>query len=55
MNESLTPGQEELEQQLTRGAYCLHTAITRQAERLNESKAFWDGLIGSWLECRWGR
>lgn len=50
MDESSLPDPQELEQQLTRGAYYLHTAITRQAERLNESEAFLYGLIDSLVE-----
>jgi Fe-S-cluster containining protein len=50
MNENPSPDPHELEQQLTRGAYYLHTAITRQAERLNESETFLYGLIDSLIE-----
>jgi Fe-S-cluster containining protein len=50
VNEDRSPDPLELEQQLTRGAYYLHTAMTRQAERLNESEAFLFGLIDTLLE-----
>ncbi len=50
MNENSSPDPKELEQQVTRGAHYLHTAITRQAERLNESEAFLYGLIDALLE-----
>jgi Fe-S-cluster containining protein len=50
MDNNPSPDPQELEQQLTRGAHYLHTAIARQAERLNESEAFLYGLIDALLE-----
>lgn len=47
---SINPSAQELEQQMTRGAYFVHTAITRQAERLNESEAFLYGLIDALMD-----
>jgi Fe-S-cluster containining protein len=40
----------ELDRQLANGSYYTHTALTRQAERINESEAFLYGLLDAILE-----